>query len=172
VRGAEEHTDLGNRVLSLFARLPVAEPDPLHRYLRVVEETGALKSGGQPRGGAALMGLSGLAPPILHATFVRSAFATRLFNITITNVPGPPRQLYVLGAPMVDVIPMVPLATEHAIGIAVVSYAGQMVFGLTTDYDSAPDLDVMVEALADELTELSQVAARVPTPDKGWSGVQ
>jgi hypothetical protein len=64
------------------------------------------------------------------------------------------------------------LAAEHAIGVAVVSYGGRMVFGLTADYDPVPDLDIMVEALGEELTALSDVAARLPTPDKGWSGVQ
>jgi PAS domain S-box-containing protein len=160
------------RELTGFARLPVAEPDPLHRYRRVAEETAALKARAQPRGAGALMSLSGLAPPVLHATFARSAFATRLFNITITNVPGPPGRLYALDAPMVDIVPMVPLAADHALGIAVVSYAGRMVFGLTADYDSVPDLDVMAEALEAELGELSALAARLPTADKGWSGVQ
>ena len=66
---------------------------------------------------------------------------TRMFNLTITNVPGPQQRLYAFGAPLVEVLPLVPLFAGHTIGIAVVSYAGQMVFGLNADRVAAPDLD-------------------------------
>lgn len=154
VRGADEHADLGNRILSLFARLPVAESDPLHRYRRVAEETASLKTGAQARGAGALMTLSGLAPPILHATFARSAFATRLFNVTITNVPGPQLPLYALGARMREVIPLVPLFAEHAVGIAIISYDGGLVFGINADHETVPDGDALAAGMEREFAAL------------------
>ena len=95
---------------------------------------------------------------MLHAGLARSLFAKRLFNITITNVPGSPRRLYAFGAPMVDVVPIVPLASEHALGIAVVSYAGEMTFGLYADRATVPDLDVLRNGVVDSLHELATLA--------------
>jgi hypothetical protein len=106
-----------------------------------------------------MVGLTELAPPVLHVSLARVLYAKRLFNVTITNVPGPPRRLYSLGAPMTDIVPIVPLAAEHALGIAVISYASRMTFGLCADRASVPDLDVLADGLADCLLEL---AALVP----------
>ena len=88
LRGAGDHGELGNQVSSLFVDLPVAEPDPLRRYELVSAATSRLKAGGQARAASALTGLTELAPPVLHASIARSLFAKRLFNVTITNVPG------------------------------------------------------------------------------------
>jgi diacylglycerol O-acyltransferase / wax synthase len=90
VRAASEHLALGNKVTSLFVELPVADRDPIDRYRQTVTRTSALKSGGeQAAGTAALIELTGLAPPVIHATLAQALYATRLFNVTITNVPGP-----------------------------------------------------------------------------------
>ena len=88
---------LGNRVSSLFVELPVAEGDPLERYRATVEATEALKRSGLAGGAEALMDIAGVVPPALHATLARLAFTPRLFNMTITNVPGPQTTLYALG---------------------------------------------------------------------------
>ena len=89
VREASEHLALGNKVSSLFVHLPVAEDSSLDRYRRVMAEAESLKSGSQALGTSTIMSLAGLAPPALHATLARSLYATRLFNVTVTNVPGP-----------------------------------------------------------------------------------
>jgi hypothetical protein len=81
-----------------------------------------------------------------------------MFNITITNVPGSPRRVYAFGAPLVDVVPVVPLAAEHAVGIAVLSYAGQMTFGLCADRSTVPDLDVLRHGIVNSLRELSALS--------------
>ena len=82
-----------------------------------------------------------MGPPLAGDLLARSMFGgTRMFNLTITNVPGPQQRLYAFGAPLVEVLPLVPLFAGHTIGIAVVSYAGQMVFGLNADRMAAPDV--------------------------------
>ena len=102
--------------------------------------------------------LAGLAPPVIHATMARAIYATRLFNVTITNVPGPQLTLYALGAPMREVYPLVPLAAEHAIGVAAASYDGNVFFGVVADRDTVPDLEVMLNSLRASVQELLAAA--------------
>jgi diacylglycerol O-acyltransferase / wax synthase len=154
VRGAAEQVTMGNHISSLFVPLPVGEPDAHRRHAEIVRATGARKRGSQAAGGELLLELAALAPPVLHAVIARSLFGTRLFNVTVTNVPGPAEPIDVLGARLREAMPLVPLAAEHAVGIAVVSYAGGVVFGLNADEDAVPDLDVLragIEASLDEL---------------------
>jgi hypothetical protein len=84
--------------------------------------------------------------------------AKRLFNVTITNIPGSPRRLYAFGAPMVDLVPIVPLAAEHTIAIAAVSYASGLTFGLYADRATVPDLDVLRDGIITSLHELTTLA--------------
>jgi diacylglycerol O-acyltransferase / wax synthase len=160
IRREAEHGELGNKVSSLFVELPVAEPDLVSRYGLVRAEADRRKAGGQALAAATVTGLTELAPPVLHATLARSLYAKRLFNVTITNVPASPQRLYAFGAPMVDLVPIVPLAAEHAVGIAVVSYAGRVTFGLYADRASVPDLDVLKDGIAASLFELATLATR------------
>ena len=105
-----------------------------------------------------MIDLAGLAPPLVHATLARSLYATRLFNLTITNVPGPQIPLYAFGAQLREVHPVVPLAAEHSVGIAIFSYNGLVTFGVIADSESMPDIDVLahgIEQGIDELVALS-----------------
>ena len=104
--------------------------------------------------------LTGLAPPVIHAAMARALYATRLFNVTITNVPGPQQTLYAFGAPMREIHPLVPLAAEHAVGVAAVSYDGTVFFGVVADHDTVPDLDVLVSAMGASIQDLL-AAARI-----------
>jgi WS/DGAT/MGAT family acyltransferase len=160
VRTAAERLRLGNKVSSLFVHLPVAEPDPRRRYAATLSEAETLKAGDQAAGGAGLVALAGLAPPVLHSLIARSLFASRLFNLTITNVPGPKLPLYAFGARLEEVLPLVPLAADHAVGIAVLSYDGKLAFGLAGDERAAADLDVLAEGIEASLAELSKLAAK------------
>ena len=164
VRRQEEELSLGNRVSSLFVDLAVAEPDPLLRYRHVVAASEDLKAAGQAGGAEALMELAGVAPPAIHGVVARIAFAPRLFNLTITNVPGPPMTLYALGAPVRRVLPLVPIFSGHAVGVAAVSYDGQVAFGLNADRGLVPDLAEMREGIERSLDELSELAASVAGP--------
>ena len=78
----------------------------------------------------------------------------QLFNLTVTNVPGPPRPLYALGARMLDMHPVVPLAGGQAVSLGVTSYDGGMYYGLTADRDAMPDVGVLAVAVTDALAEL------------------
>jgi len=159
IRAAGEHLALGNRVSSLYVELPVAQADPVLRYHETVARSESLKSEGQQAAGTtAVIELAGLAPPVIHALFAQAIYATRLFNLTITNVPGPQQTLYALGAPMREVYPLVPLAAEHAVGVAAASYDGSVFFGVVADRDTVPDLDVLVSAMVASVEELLAVA--------------
>ena len=159
VRDASERLALGNRVSSLFVELPVVEVDALTRYRETVARSRSLKADGhQAAGTSAVIELAGLAPPVLHATIAQALYARRLFNLTITNVPGPQLTLYGFGAPLREIHPLVPLAAEHTVGVAVLSYDGNVFFGVVADPDAVPDLDVMLGALRRSVEELLAAA--------------
>lgn len=155
IRSHEREHALGNELSSLFVELPITEPDPLVRHRRVRERAQELKSGSQRAGGKTIIDIAGLGPPLAGQLIARSMFGgTRMFNLTITNVPGPQQRLYAFGAPLVQVLPLVPLFAGHSVGIAVVSYAGRMAFGLNADRVSAPDLAVLAEGIERSFAEL------------------
>ena len=74
------------------------------------------------------------------------------------NIPGSPRRVYAFGAPLVDVVPIVPLAAEHAVAIAAVSHAGEVTFCLYADRAAMPDLDVLRSGIVTSLLELAALA--------------
>ena len=159
VRVASEHLALGNRISSLFVELPVAEADPVRRYHETVARSASLKSDGQQATGTtAVIDIAGLAPPVIHATLARALYASRLFNVTVTNVPGPQQTLYAFGAPLREIHPLVPLAAEHAVGVAALSYDGTVFFGVVADRDTVPDLEVLVSAMDASVQELLAAA--------------
>jgi diacylglycerol O-acyltransferase len=161
IRSEDREHALGNELTSLFVELPVNEADPIARYRSVVERTEQLKSGSQRAGGKTIVDLADLGPPLAGALLARSMFGgTRMFNLTITNVPGPPERLYAFGAPLVEVLPLVPLFAGHSIGIAVVTYAGQMVFGLNADRMAAPDVGVLAGGIERSFSELRPSGAK------------
>lgn len=156
IRREDKEHSLGNELTSLFVELPVDEADSLARYRRVVERAEQLKAGSQRTGGKTIVDIADMGPPLAGALLARSMFGgTRMFNLTITNVPASRERLYALGAPLVDVLPLVPLFAGHTIGIAVVSYSGQMVFGLNADRVGAADVGVLAEGIERSFTELS-----------------
>jgi diacylglycerol O-acyltransferase / wax synthase len=155
VRAASEHLALGNRVSSLFMELPVVAADQGQRYGETVSLARSVKSDGQQAAGTtAVIELAGLAPPVIHSAIAQALYATRLFNLTITNVPGPQQTLYAFGAPLREIHPLVPLAAEHALGVAVVSYDENVFFGVIADRDTVPDLDVLLSAMDGSVEQL------------------
>ncbi len=158
VRAAGEELAMGNRVSSLYVYLPVGVEDPLERYARQVEEAESLKSGTQALGSTTLLDITEHAPPVIHSFLARSLFATRLFNVTVTNVPGPQIPLYGFGSRMTEAWPLVPLATDHAVGLAATSYDGNVFFMLNADRDSMPDLDLLADGMKTTFEELLDAA--------------
>ena len=136
--------------------LPVAQDDPVARLASVRDAMEAHKRSGRAGGAAALVGLVGLTPPVLHSLGARlaSQYSSRLYNVLVTNVPGPPRPLYAMGARMLDMYPVVPLGGGQAVAIGITSYDGSVHYGLTADRDAMSDVDVLAVALAESLTEL------------------
>lgn len=159
IRPDDKEHALGNELTSLFVELPVGEADPLARYRIVTERTERLKAGSQRAGGKTIIDLADMGPPLAGALLARSMFGgTRMFNLTITNVPGDQQRLYAFGAPLLEILPLVPLFAGHTIGIAVVTYAGRMVFGLNADSLGAPDVGELAEGIERSFSEL-----RAPT---------
>ena len=156
IRDAGEQ--LGNRISSLFVHLPVAEPDPLRRYALATAQAEELKHGSQREGSSALIAMAGLAPPVLHTVLAQALFASRLFNVTVTNVPGPQQPLYAFGARMESILPLVPLAADHTVGVAALSYDGRVFFGINADRNEVPDLDELRAGIEESLAELKALA--------------
>jgi diacylglycerol O-acyltransferase len=141
VRAEEEHGALGNRISAMMAALPVWSEDPVERLQVVTGEMGDLKNSGQAVGAEILTKLTDFAPSTIVAQAARLQPAQRFFNLVVTNVPGPQFPLYVLGRKMESIFPMVPLARRQALCVGIMSYNGQINFGLIGDYDAMADLD-------------------------------
>jgi diacylglycerol O-acyltransferase / wax synthase len=167
LRAASEHLALGNRVSSLFVELPVAEPDGYARAREIVRRTKKLKSSGAALAAATMVDLSGLAPPLLHPLIAHALYATRLFSVTITNVPGPREPLSAFGAPLREVYPLVPLAAEHTVGVAMISCDGSLVLGVSADCDSTPDFDLFLAAVRDGIDEVLAMRQSAPSSRRG-----
>ena len=156
VRGDDPRGQLGNRVSSYFVDLPVGEGNPVVRLSQVSFAMRGHKESGQSVGADALVQLSGFAPPTLHSLGARvaSGFTRRLFNLVVTNVPGPQFPLYAAGARMLEMYPVVPLAKGQAVSIGLTSYDGRVFYGLNADRDAMPDIDVLAGCLEESLAEL------------------
>jgi diacylglycerol O-acyltransferase len=110
-------------------------------------------------GAEAIVAFNDFAPPTVLAQASRLNFSTRLFNLIVTNVPGPQFPLYVLGRELETVVPVAFLPDNHTLAVAIFSYNGKMSFGLLGDFDALEDIDVLVEGIADSLKELLEAAA-------------
>src|SRR5207302_417287 len=154
-RADVERGALGNRVTAMWAPLPVGITDPVRRLNTISAAMRELKESGQAVGAEVLTRLSGFAPPTIVHQAARLAARQRLFNLVVTNVPGPQLPLYLLGRRLEAIFPMVPLTSNTALGIAIMSYNGQLNFGLTTDYDGVPDVETLVDELRSSIEEIA-----------------
>jgi diacylglycerol O-acyltransferase len=93
-------------------------------------------------------------------TRLASRVAQRNVNTVTTNVPGPQIPLYALGRKMLRAFPYVPLASQVRIGVAIFSYNGEINFGVTGDYDSAPDIDVLCRGIEDGMLEMLKLSGQ------------
>ena len=158
IRAQDERGALGNRIAAMRGPLPVYVKDPVERLRLVREGMGNLKQSKQALGAEVIAGLTDFAPPTLLAQASRLNFSTRLFNLIVTNVPGPQFPLYLLGREMEEIVPIAFLPENHALAIAIMSYNGKVDFGLLGDYDAMPDLEEFAGMLEDSLAELLQAA--------------
>ena len=141
IRTEDERGDLGNRIAAMRGPLPVYVEDPVRRLRVVSEEMEGLKRSKQALGAEVIARFNDFAPPTLLAQASRINFSTRLFNLIVTNVPGPQLPLYVLGRELEEVFPVAFLPQNHALAVAIMSYNGRVGFGLLADYDSMEDVE-------------------------------
>jgi hypothetical protein len=136
--------------------LPVGEPSPRLRLRHVAHAMGEHTAGRRSMRAGSLARLGGHAPPTLHALGARavSGISKRIFNLVVTNVPGPQVPLYAVGARMRETYPVVPLAAGQALAIGITSYDGGVFYGLNGDRDALPDLDVVAHTIDEALDEL------------------
>lgn len=157
VRSKDERGQLGNRVSSLVVALPVDEADPWRRLERVAQTTRETKASGESQAIDLLGRVADFLPPGVMARL--SQAGSQAVNMIVTNVPGSPRPVYMLGARMLESYPVVPLMTNEALNVALFSYDGWLFWGFDADWDALPDLHEFVESVAAGFEELSKAAA-------------
>jgi diacylglycerol O-acyltransferase / wax synthase len=165
VRTRHQHNQLGNRLTAMRGPLPVYIADPVTRLKFVRKTMDGLKESKQAVGARTLTAVNNLAPPTILAQASRVNFSTRLFNLIVTNIPGPQFPLFLLGRRLQDLLPVAFLPEHHALAIAIMSYQGKIEFGLLGDFDALPDIDVIAEGIDDALAQLV-TAARGGTPSQ------
>jgi len=160
IRGQDERGDLGNRIALMRGPLPVYIEDPVRRLRTISDAMAGLKRSKQALGAEVIARFNDFAPPTILAQAARINFSTRLFNLIVTNVPGPQMPLYVLGKELEDVFPVAFLPQNHALAVAIMSYNGKVGFGLLADYDCMEDIEVVSDGLNEALAELEAAAGK------------
>jgi diacylglycerol O-acyltransferase len=158
IRAEDERGQLGNRIAAMRGPLPVYIEDPVKRLDTVKRAMGSLKESKQALGAEVISRFNDFAPPTLLAQASRINFSTRLFNLIVTNVPGPQIPLYVLGRELQDVFPVAFLPENHGLAIAIMSYNGGIDFGLLGDYDTMEDIELLANGLNESLGDLLTAA--------------
>jgi WS/DGAT/MGAT family acyltransferase len=167
VRTQDERGTLGNRLTVMRGPLPVYIQDSVARLPVVSGAMDDLKSSKQAVGASTLVAVNDIAPPAVLAQASRLQFSTRLFNLLVTNIPGPQIPLYILGRELQDLFPLAFLPEGHALAVAIMSYNGRVEYGLLGDFDALPDIDVIAEGIDESLAELlaaTGTARRRPSP--------
>jgi WS/DGAT/MGAT family acyltransferase len=165
VRDKGEENIYENRVSALVAQLPVDLADPVDRLTAVRTRMANLKASSEVAAGEVVVSLGRFAPYPLASMFVRLGFSVpqRQIVTVTTNVPGPQQPLFGLGRRLVDIVPYVPIATTLRTGVSIFTYNGNVTFGITGDYNSTPDIDVLARGIEAGIGELLQAASRSAT---------
>jgi diacylglycerol O-acyltransferase / wax synthase len=159
LRTEHERLDLGNKVSGYLARLPVGEQDPLERLETLRSSMNALKESTEADLTGAAIGSADLFPlPVLAAVSDVVVHRQPFVNVVVTNVPGPQLPLYMLGSEMLEAFPYVPITRNLTVGIAILSYNGQLNVAITADPDAAPDVGVLADGIRGGFGELADLA--------------
>jgi diacylglycerol O-acyltransferase / wax synthase len=161
IRAKDEHGHLGNRITAMRAALPVYIEDPVQRLERVKDQMKDLKESRQALGAEVISRFNDFAPPTILAQAARINFSTRLFNLVVTNVPGPQVPIYLLGRELEDAFPVGFLPPNQALFVAIMSYNGAVNFGLLADYDSMDDVQLIADGIEGSLADLAAAAEEV-----------
>ncbi len=158
-RAPDQRGALGNQVAMWLVPLPISEPDPVTRHRQIRQTTARLKSTNQALGAATLVELSRGTPLTLISIANRVVGPMiRPFNMTVTNVPGPQFPMFLLEARMLANYPIVPLWSQHGLGLALFSYDGRLFWGIHADFDAIPDTDRVASAITAATQELAGAA--------------
>jgi diacylglycerol O-acyltransferase len=149
-------TETSGRVLSTLVDLPVGEPSPASRLQHVAHAMREHTTGNRSVRAATLARIGGYAPPTLHALGARAVngMSKRIFNLVVTNVPGPQVPLYAAGARLLETYPVVPLADGQGLAVGITSYDGGLFYGFTADRDALPDVDLLATTVDEAFDEL------------------
>jgi WS/DGAT/MGAT family acyltransferase len=158
-RKADQRGSLGNQVAMWLVTLPIDDPDPISRLEKIKIETSKLRATNQALGAATLVELSRGTPLTILSLANRVVGPMmRPFNLTVTNVPGPQFPMYLLEARMLANYPIVPLWSQHGLGLALFSYNGSVAWGIHADFDAIPDIEAVTSAIDHSAGELLQSA--------------
>jgi WS/DGAT/MGAT family acyltransferase len=160
VRADEQRQNLGNRITFAFIELPVATRSRAGRMQHVRRETAAFKRSGRPAGTGAVLSALGLLPDPVKNRAARLASSKRVFNLTVSNIPGPRLPVYMLGAELAEAYPVVPIAEEHSLSIGMFSYRDDMFFGLYSDPETLPEVGELPRLLEAEIKALGSPRRR------------
>jgi WS/DGAT/MGAT family acyltransferase len=158
IRAQDQRGKLGNQIAAVRGPLPVYIEDPVKRLQACRQGMEGIKQSKQALGAEVISRFNDFAPPTLLAQAARINFSTRLFNMVVTNVPGPQIPLYVLGRELQDIFPVGFLPPNQALFVAIMSYNGGINFGLLADYDAIDDLDVIADGIEVSIAELLEAA--------------
>jgi WS/DGAT/MGAT family acyltransferase len=162
IRQPDQDHDLGNRISTILVKLPLAEADPRERLAILRDETARLKESANARAASLIVEATGWTPPTINRLLSGAMSRPLVFNLVVSNVPGPQQPLYLLGRRLREIYPFVPLSPQnHALSIGLLSYEGRVFFGLTGDRDVVADLDQLAIAVREALRE-QPVPRRAP----------
>ncbi|MBM3666177.1 MAG: wax ester/triacylglycerol synthase family O-acyltransferase [Actinobacteria bacterium] len=152
-REGEQH-DLGNRISTILVPLPMAEPDPVRRLEILRDVTARLKESENARAASLIIEAAGWTPPTINRLLSSAMARPLVFNLVVSNVPGPQQPLYLLGRRIREIYPYVPLSPQnHAVSLGLISYDGRVFFGLAGDRDVVPDLDGLAASVRAAIRE-------------------
>ena len=158
VRTSDERGVLGNRVSLWVVPLPIAETDAREAVKSIRGVTDRLKTENQALGAKVLTEAANWASGGVVSAAARLIDRLRAFNLIVTNVPGPPVPLYLLGARLVAGYPHVMLFENQCLGVALLSYAGRLFWGLTGDWNRVADLDDFARAVEESFADICATA--------------
>jgi WS/DGAT/MGAT family acyltransferase len=169
VRAKGEEGIFENRISIMLVFLPVDIADPLERLTAVRRHLAAAKASKEAEAGEAMTSLAQYEPfpPVSLGIRLVSRLPQRQIITVTTNVPGPPTPLYLAGHRLLEVFPYVPIATTLRFGVSIFTYCDRLTLGITGDYDTAPDIDVLARGIEDALAELAAAARESSPPGRG-----
>ncbi|MGD0376533.1 MAG: wax ester/triacylglycerol synthase family O-acyltransferase [Streptosporangiaceae bacterium] len=166
VRAPGEENIYDNRVSGILVHLPVHIADPVDRLTAIRAELSALKASKVSKVMETAVSLGRFTPYPLASVGVQLLYKLPQHEVVTvtTNVPGPRQTLYGMGRKLVEIIPYVPIATTLRTGISIFTYCDDVTFGITGDYASNPDIEVLARGVEDDLATLLKAAKRVTVP--------